>query len=53
LFVLIVVGNLCVLSAIAISGQGRKTRMNFFIMHLAIDRVIVLNATFNNISVIL
>lgn len=36
LFVLIVVGNVCVLSAIAISGQGRKTRMNFFIMHLAI-----------------
>ncbi|XP_071149096.1 neuropeptide S receptor-like [Mytilus edulis] len=36
LFLLIIIGNLCVLSAIAISGQGRKTRMNFFIMHLAI-----------------
>ncbi|KAL8579977.1 hypothetical protein ACOMHN_056865 [Nucella lapillus] len=36
LFVFIVVGNCCVLAAIQLSDNGRKTRMNFFITHLAI-----------------
>ncbi|KAL5005702.1 hypothetical protein ScPMuIL_016860 [Solemya velum] len=36
LFLFIVVGNSCVLTAIHLSESGRKTRMNFFIMHLAI-----------------
>ncbi|XP_021346282.1 cardioacceleratory peptide receptor-like [Mizuhopecten yessoensis] len=33
----IVIGNACVLAAIMLSDNGRKTRMNFFIMHLAIS----------------
>lgn len=32
----IIIGNTCVLAAISLSDNGRKTRMNFFIMHLAI-----------------
>ena len=36
LFVFIVFGNTCVLIAIGLSETGRKTRMNFFIMNLAI-----------------
>ncbi|XP_076459458.1 neuropeptide S receptor-like isoform X2 [Babylonia areolata] len=41
LFVFIVVGNCCVLAAIQLSDSGRKTRMNFFIMHLAIADLLV------------
>lgn len=36
LFLLIVVGNGCVLLSLIYSENGIKTRMNFFILHLAI-----------------
>lgn len=36
IFLLIVIGNGCVLLSLVYSENGRKTRMNFFIMHLAI-----------------
>ncbi|XP_059479549.1 cardioacceleratory peptide receptor [Neocloeon triangulifer] len=36
LFVLIVLGNSAVLAALLLDSKGRKSRMNFFIMHLAI-----------------
>ena len=36
LFALIVVGNVSVLIAIGLSKRGQRSRMNFFIMHLAI-----------------
>ncbi|CAB3369006.1 Hypothetical predicted protein [Cloeon dipterum] len=35
LFVLIVLGNSAVLAALLLDSKGRKSRMNFFIMHLA------------------
>jgi neuropeptide S receptor len=35
LFVLIVLGNSAVLAALLLDNKGRKSRMNFFIMHLA------------------
>ncbi|XP_062568281.1 neuropeptide S receptor-like [Saccostrea cucullata] len=41
LFLFIVVGNGCVLLALLYSENGRKTRMNFFIMHLAISDLLV------------
>ncbi|XP_025107553.1 cardioacceleratory peptide receptor-like isoform X1 [Pomacea canaliculata] len=41
LLVFIVVGNCCVLAAIQLSDNGRKTRMNFFITHLAIADLLV------------
>ncbi|XP_067687073.1 cardioacceleratory peptide receptor-like [Haliotis asinina] len=41
LLAFIVIGNLCVLAAIQLSKNGRKTRMNFFIMHLAIADLLV------------
>ncbi|XP_046546267.1 cardioacceleratory peptide receptor-like [Haliotis rubra] len=41
LLAFIVIGNLCVLAAIQLSKTGRKTRMNFFIMHLAIADLLV------------
>ncbi|KAK3082907.1 hypothetical protein FSP39_008742 [Pinctada imbricata] len=41
LLLFIVVGNLCVLLAIRLSETGRKTRMNFFIMHLAVSDLLV------------
>ena len=37
LFVFIVFGNICVLVAIGLSHTGRKTRMNFFIVNLAVS----------------
>ncbi|KAK7506625.1 hypothetical protein BaRGS_00002100, partial [Batillaria attramentaria] len=36
LFLLIVAGNAIVLAAIALSRERRRSRMNFFIMHLAV-----------------
>ncbi|XP_064597854.1 cardioacceleratory peptide receptor-like [Liolophura sinensis] len=36
LFIFIVVGNGSVLAAISLSETGKRTRMNYFIMHLAI-----------------
>ncbi|CAL1545272.1 unnamed protein product [Lymnaea stagnalis] len=36
LFFLIVIGNVIVLAAIALSKERRRSRMNFFIMHLAV-----------------
>ncbi|XP_053385972.1 cardioacceleratory peptide receptor-like isoform X2 [Mercenaria mercenaria] len=41
LFVFIVFGNVCVLVAIGLSNTGRKTRMNFFIVNLAISDLTV------------
>ncbi|ESO88017.1 hypothetical protein LOTGIDRAFT_126859, partial [Lottia gigantea] len=41
MFLFIVVGNVCVLAAIQLSKNGRKTRMNFFIMHLALADLLV------------
>ncbi|XP_061164143.1 neuropeptide S receptor-like [Saccostrea echinata] len=41
LFLFIVIGNGCVLLALLYSENGRKTRMNFFIMHLAISDLLV------------
>ncbi|XP_071102981.1 cardioacceleratory peptide receptor-like [Haliotis cracherodii] len=41
LLAFIVIGNSCVLAAIQLSKNGRKTRMNFFIMHLAIADLLV------------
>ncbi|XP_050388391.1 cardioacceleratory peptide receptor [Patella vulgata] len=41
MFVFIVIGNCSVLAAIQLSKNGRKTRMNFFIMHLAIADLLV------------
>ncbi|XP_012941538.1 cardioacceleratory peptide receptor, partial [Aplysia californica] len=37
LFFLIVIGNVVVLAAIAVNKERRKSRMNFFIMHLALS----------------
>ncbi|KAK6961473.1 cardioacceleratory peptide receptor [Biomphalaria glabrata] len=39
--VFIIVGNCFVLAAIRLSENGRKSRMNFFIMHLAIADLLV------------
>ena len=36
LFLLIVAGNAIVLAAISLSKERRRSRMNFFIMHLAV-----------------
>ncbi|KAF4521465.1 hypothetical protein B566_EDAN001762 [Ephemera danica] len=36
LFVLIVLGNSAVLAALLLDSKGRKSRMNFFIMQLAL-----------------
>ncbi|XP_055870219.1 cardioacceleratory peptide receptor-like isoform X2 [Biomphalaria glabrata] len=36
LFCLIVIGNVIVLAAIALSRERRRSRMNFFILHLAV-----------------
>nr|XP_022321384.1 cardioacceleratory peptide receptor-like [Crassostrea virginica] len=41
IFLLIVIGNGCVLLSLVYSENGRKTRMNFFIMHLAIADLLV------------
>eukprot|EP00105_Crassostrea_gigas_P043838 XP_019927986.1 PREDICTED: cardioacceleratory peptide receptor isoform X2 [Crassostrea gigas] len=41
LFLLIVVGNGCVLLSLIYSENGIKTRMNFFILHLAIADLLV------------
>ncbi|XP_060571678.1 cardioacceleratory peptide receptor-like, partial [Ruditapes philippinarum] len=41
LFVLIVFGNVCVLVAIGLSHTEMKTRMNFFIVNLAISDLTV------------
>ncbi|XP_059174481.1 uncharacterized protein LOC131954750 [Physella acuta] len=41
LCVFVIVGNSCVLAAIRFSENGRKSRMNFFIMHLAIADLLV------------
>ncbi|KAK3595393.1 hypothetical protein CHS0354_008825 [Potamilus streckersoni] len=41
MFLFIVAGNSCLLAAINLSENGRKTRMNFFIMNLAIADLLV------------